>query len=166
MRNRQVLSATRRWHRSDRTFHFLMLFSVSSKLKPLCIKCKVLDISWVFPMKISQAGCRCRHCFLLPKLCRIFPRCDVNQRKKWRHDVFRSDLSYRPAERSLLRHHACRFIITRWKYQNTFWWNFIIQVLNCNTTRSSFEGVLGEWGTCKTKPRRGAASGVTEFSIF
>jgi hypothetical protein len=73
MRNPHVLSTTRHWHRSDRTFHFLRLFSVwtiLSKLIPLCIKCKVLDISSLSAMKIPQAGCPCRRCFLLPKPCR------------------------------------------------------------------------------------------------
>jgi hypothetical protein len=69
MRNPHVWSPTRHWHRADRIFHFLRLFSVGScpkithlayswrilsKLKPSCIKCKVLDISFVFPMKIPM----------------------------------------------------------------------------------------------------------------
>jgi hypothetical protein len=55
---------------------------ILSKLKPSCIKCKVLDISSVLPMKIPQAGCRWRHCFILPKPCRNFPWCgDVNREK-------------------------------------------------------------------------------------
>jgi hypothetical protein len=33
MRNLHILSATRRWHRSYRTLHFLRLFSVSFRLK-------------------------------------------------------------------------------------------------------------------------------------
>jgi hypothetical protein len=53
----------------------------SPLLRHTCIKCKVLDISSVFPMTIPQAGCRSRHCFRLPKPCRIFPRCDVNREK-------------------------------------------------------------------------------------
>jgi hypothetical protein len=47
----------------------------------------------------TQAGCRCRHCFPLPKPCRIFPRCDVNNEKS---DVMTSDRS----ERRLLYPHA------------------------------------------------------------
>jgi hypothetical protein len=97
MRNPHVLSATRRWHRSDLTFHFLRLFSVSScpkithlflkdfvKTKPIDIMHQMQSARYLISFSDDNSTDRMpmhRHCFLLPKPCRIFPRCDVNRDK-------------------------------------------------------------------------------------
>jgi hypothetical protein len=103
MRTLYVLSATRRWHRSYRTLHFLRLFSISS-----CLKITHCDTYYGRILYIN-AKFSISHLFFsmesfpLPKSCKklytYFPA--------MRPDVFRSDRS----ERRLLRHHACRFLI-------------------------------------------------------
>jgi hypothetical protein len=79
MRKPHVLSATRRWHRSDRTLHFLRLFSVNScpKITHLFLKDFVKTKTIVHQMQRSRDLIS----FSELKSCRTFPEYVVNRGK-------------------------------------------------------------------------------------